>query len=63
MSIFKDWSRKKKRVTMVLTVSVPDNMTAAEARREVRYLINDGSGWMTYQGECVKAAKVQPCKA
>lgn len=53
-----DWSRKRKQVTMKVTVSVPANMTAAQARREVKALINDGAGYLTYQGECVKARKV-----
>lgn len=37
---------KRKRVTMAVTVSVPRWMTTAQARREVRTLINHQSNWL-----------------
>ncbi len=36
---------KRKRITMLVTVSVPAEMTAAEARREVRSLVNEMTTW------------------
>lgn len=54
---------KRKRLTMLVTVSVPDDLTAAEARREVRTLINHQSGWLSRLEEGdVKAISVKPVK-
>lgn len=36
---------RKKTMTMLVTVSVPAKMTAAEVRREVRTRINDLTCW------------------
>ncbi len=46
-------AKKTKLVNLALTVSVPSWMTAAQARREVRTLINDHCNWMSQgpQGE------------
>jgi len=38
-------AKKKKLVTMLVTVSVPAELTAAQARKEVRTLINDQAFW------------------
>lgn len=51
---------KRKQITVPLTISYPANMTATEAKREVRYLINTGSGFVTYPGEAVKVRKIGP---
>lgn len=48
---------KKKTIQLLVTVSVPADMTAADARREVRYLINDQANYMADYGD-VKARKV-----
>jgi len=40
-------SKTRKRVTMQVTVSVPTWMTAREARREVRTLINEQCNYMS----------------
>lgn len=37
--------KKKKQVTMLVTVSCPSWLTAAQARKEVRTLINDQAFW------------------
>ncbi len=49
----------RKTVTMLVTVTIPKDMTAREARREVRYLISEGAGWSTYAGESVKTKSVK----
>lgn len=49
---------KRKTVTMLLTVSVPSDMTAAEARREVRTLINNQTTWAADEGD-VKVRKLK----
>lgn len=36
-------SKKRKQITLILTVSVPISMSAAEARREIRTNINHHS--------------------
>lgn len=53
---------KRKAIHMLITVSVPANMSAAAARREVRELINHGTGWSTIPGyeDSVRARKVAP---
>lgn len=38
-------AKKRKQFTMLVTVSVPRDMTAAEARREVRSLITHQANW------------------
>lgn len=38
-------ARKRKLVTMTVTVSCPTWLTAAQARREVKSLINDQAFW------------------
>ncbi|MDQ0422329.1 hypothetical protein J2045_003377 [Peteryoungia aggregata LMG 23059] len=52
---------RKKRVTMLVTVSVPEHLSAAEARREVRTLINEQC---LYSSELddgdIKAVRVTP---
>jgi hypothetical protein len=40
--------RRRKRVTMLVTVTVNQALTAAEARREVRSLINHQAGWLDF---------------
>ena len=55
-----DWSAKRKRVRMLVEVSIPENMTPEQARREVREMINHGAGYYTNPGEEVKAIAVKP---
>lgn len=38
--------KSRKRITMTVTVSVPHWLTAADARREVRTLINDQTNYL-----------------
>lgn len=51
--------RKRKQFTMILTVSVPLDMTAAQARREVRTLVSEQCN---YSAECedIKAIGCRP---
>jgi hypothetical protein len=58
-------SKRRKEVSMTVTVSVPHWMTAAQARREVRTLINhqcgyliDGGAANNYADASVKAKTV-----
>lgn len=51
-------SKTRKKVTMLVTVSVPVAMTAAQARREVRTLITDQCNYSADEGD-VKALKVK----
>lgn len=64
MRTFDPWraSGRRKRVTCLVTVSVPVEMTAAQARKEVRTLITDQCNWASYDDQ-VKAVKVAPAKA
>ena len=62
-------SRHRKVVSMLVTVTVPRWMTAAQARREVRTLINDQSNWMCFapdheevDSETVRARSVIPSR-
>lgn len=56
-------ARTRKQITMTVTVSVPLWMTAAEARREVRTLINHQSNWSQHVDEGdVKARRVEPAR-
>jgi hypothetical protein len=51
---------KRKHLMMILTISVPADLTAKEARREVRTLINNQSNWLSRIDENdVKAIKVE----
>ncbi|XAI96368.1 hypothetical protein [Microcystis phage Mae-JY30] len=54
--------KTRKKVTMLLTVSVPREMSAAEARREVRTLVNEQCNYSLDEGE-MKVAKLAPAKA
>lgn len=56
-------TKKRKQITMLVTVSVPAERSPAFARKEVRYLINDGAGYITEAGEEVKVIKVRPAKS
>jgi hypothetical protein len=51
-------ARRRKKLTMLVTVSVPVDMSAAEARREVRYLITDQCNYAADFGD-VKAVAVR----
>lgn len=56
-------TQTRKRLTMMVTVSVPYGMTPAEARREVKTLITDQCNYdMAWNSDDVKciAAKPQP---
>lgn len=53
--------RTRKRIPMLVTVSVPVGMTAAEARREVRTLITEQCNWRA-DSDDVKAIAVRPVK-
>ncbi len=48
---------RRKVITMKVKVSVPKDMTAQQARREVRTLINEQTTWSADQGD-VKALAV-----
>lgn len=53
----------RKVVTMLISVTVPADMTAAAARKEVRYLakvrypVKDGSGWNRPEDVHVKSVR------
>lgn len=51
---------KRKKISFLVTVSVPGWMTAAEARREIKTLINDQCNYTAEPEEvrAVKATKV-----
>lgn len=52
---------KKKRITMLITVSVPERMSAGAARREVRTLINEQCLFSPeWDEEDIKAVRVAP---
>lgn len=52
---------KRKRVAMTVVVSVPVEMTAVEARREVRTLINDQIMYASkWEDGDVRAVRVTP---
>lgn len=51
--------RTRKKITMLLTVSVPINMSAAQARKEVRTLVTDQCNWAAEFDE-VKAIRCAP---
>lgn len=53
--------KRRKKVTMLVTVSVPVAMTAAQARREVRSLVTDQCNYAADPDE-VKAVKVRATK-
>lgn len=54
-------ANKRKRITMTVTVSVPADLPAKDARREVRTLINHQSGWLSrLEDGDVKAIAVRP---
>lgn len=59
-------TRRRKEVTMKVTVSVPRWMTAAQARREVRSLINHQANWLdhgpNFEEVVVKAKNVGPVR-
>ena len=48
---------KRKKITMLVTVSVPADMTAADARREVRTLVTHQCNWKA-DSDDVKAIRV-----
>jgi len=55
-------AKTRKIVTMLVTVSVPRDMTAAEARREVRTNINEHCSYAAEEGD-VKVRGILPAKA
>ncbi len=50
---------KRKKVTMLVTVTVPAETTPAEARREVRTLVNEQCNYFLDYNE-IRAVKVSP---
>src|SRR3546814_19607815 len=52
-------SKARKQLTLLVTVSVPVDMSAVQARREVRTLLSEQCKWGT-QPEDVKAVSVKP---
>lgn len=50
---------KRKKVTMLVTVTVPAETSAADARQEVRTLINWQGNWRLEPGD-VRAIAVKP---
>jgi hypothetical protein len=59
--------KKRKQITMTVTLSVPHWMTAAWARREVKTLVNDQANYLSpgpdYEEFYVRASKVAPVKS
>lgn len=51
--------KTRKRVTVIMTVSVPAGMTPAAARREIRSLVNDQCNYSADPGD-VKAIMITP---
>lgn len=51
--------QRRKQVTMLVTVSVPRDMLAAQARREVRELINNQRNYSADEGD-VKVRGLRP---
>jgi hypothetical protein len=51
----------RKKVTMLLTVSVPREMSPADARREVRSLVNEQCNYSADYG-AVKVRGLRPAK-
>jgi hypothetical protein len=45
-------------LTMLVTVTAPKELSASAVRREVRHLINEGTGWSYSAGEAVKVRSV-----
>lgn len=61
-------ARKRKLVTMTVTVSCPTWLTAAQARKEVKTLINDQAFWGhwnygTYDEICESNFRARSVKA
>lgn len=54
-----DWAKKKKTVKVLVTLSIPKNMTPAQARREMRYLVNEGCGFLENAGEIIRVRKME----
>ena len=52
---------KRKRLQMLVTVSVPADMPASDARREVRTLISEQCFYSADEGD-VKAISVKPAR-
>lgn len=52
-------TRLRKNVTMLVTVSVPFDMTAADARREVKTLIKEQANYAAEPGD-VKPVRIEP---
>lgn len=51
--------RNRKRVTMTVTVTVPPHLSAAQARREVRTLINHQCNYLDLDERDVRAVGVK----
>lgn len=51
--------RKRKRITLLVTISVPADMKAEQSRKEVKHLITDQSNWRADIGD-VKTISVKP---
>ena len=60
-------SGKRKQITMSVTISAPGWMTAAQARRKVRTLINEQWGYMNHGPDhadlAVRTRAVRPVKS
>lgn len=54
-------ARRRKLVTMLVTVSVNPDMCARDARREVRTLVNDQSNYR-WDPEDIRATRVEPVR-
>lgn len=55
-------TRTRKRVTMLVTVSVPRDVTAAHARREVKTLVGSACNW-SLDPDDVKVISIKPATA
>ena len=53
-------SENRKTVRMLVTVTVPDELSEAHARREVRTLINDHSHYLSLDEGDIKVRSVKP---
>lgn len=57
-------AKRRKHITMLLTVTVPHWCSAAQARKEVRDMLNSPNNWYLngpdYQEGRLRAAKIKP---
>lgn len=54
--------KKRKQITMLVTLTVPTVMRAAAARREVRSLVNEQCFWGYWEAGDIKVHSIKPAK-